>query len=183
MVKAAEHLGENLRQLRERRGLTQQQCATTAGIPRATWANLESGGANPTLTVLVKAAAALQVSVEELIRPARATCRHYPAASLPVKTRGEVVVRQLLPDPLVGLEIERLEIPAGATMRGTPHTAGTREYLTAERGCVELVAAGERWRLQPGDVVVFPGDQRHSYHNPGSRGAVAYSVISLAANI
>jgi len=34
--------------------------------------------------------------------------------------------------------------------------------------------------LEPGDVVVFRGDQRHSYRNPGRSKAVAYSVVALA---
>jgi len=29
-------------------------------------------------------------------------------------------------------------------------------------------------------VVVFRGDQRHSYHNPGRSPAVGYSVVVLA---
>jgi len=28
--------------------------------------------------------------------------------------------------------------------------------------------------------VTFRGDQRHSYHNPGTQAAVAYSVIAFA---
>src|SRR5687768_2230357 len=46
---AAVNLGRNIAQLRKARGLSQQQISKVAGIPRATWANLESGGANPTL--------------------------------------------------------------------------------------------------------------------------------------
>jgi len=42
------------------------------------------------------------------------------------------------------------------------------------------MAAGERWKLAPGDVVVFHGDQRHSYMNPDDRPAVGYSVVVLA---
>ena len=45
-------LGRNIRQLRQARGLTQQQMAKLSGLPRATWANLESGAGNPTLAVL-----------------------------------------------------------------------------------------------------------------------------------
>jgi quercetin dioxygenase-like cupin family protein len=60
-----------------------------------------------------------------------------------------------------------------------PHTAGTREYLTCEVGVIELVASGETFRVDPGDVVVFRGDQRHSYANPGREPAVGYSVVML----
>ena len=43
---------------------------------------------------------------------------------------------------------------------------GTREYLTCEQGQVELIAGGEHHRLDKGDMLVFRGDQRHSYVNP-----------------
>ncbi|MDC0716010.1 helix-turn-helix domain-containing protein [Nannocystis bainbridge] len=174
------HLGNNVRQLREARGLTQQQIARVAGLPRPTWANLESGAANPTLAVLIKVAAALQVSLEELISPPRTTSKFYAAATLPTRQRGKVRVRRLLPEPIVGLELERMELPAGASMSGIPHTPGTREYLTCERGEIELSESGRVWKLGPGDVVVFRGDQPHGYRNAGGASAIAYSVITLA---
>ena len=65
-------------------------------------------------------------------------------------------------------------------MTGIPHTPGTREYLTCERGVIELAVSGRAWTLDPGDVVVFRGDQKHGYRNPGRGVAVAYSVIAFA---
>jgi mannose-6-phosphate isomerase-like protein (cupin superfamily) len=59
-------------------------------------------------------------------------------------------------------------------------TQGTREYLTCEAGTVELWVEGESWLLSPGGVLVFRGDQKHSYVNPGKRVAVAYSMLVLA---
>ena len=177
---AAAHLGRNIQTLREARGQTQQQIARLAGIPRATWANLESGAANPTLAVLVKVAQALAVRVEELIEPPRRTGRLYKAASLPSRARGPVTVRKLLPETIAGLELERMELPPGAAMTGVPHTPGTREYLTCERGQIELTAGGASFTLEPGDVVVFRGDQKHGYRNPGSSVTVAYSVVAFA---
>jgi transcriptional regulator with XRE-family HTH domain len=174
------NLAENIRQLRETRGQSQQQLAKLAGLPRPTWASLESGSANPTLSVLLKAAAALQVSMEELIGPPRSTGTHYPAAAIRTRRRGEARIRNLLPESIPGMEIERLELPAGGHMVGVPHTHGTREYLTCERGRVRLIASGESWLLDPGDVVVFRGDQRHSYRNDGRTNAIAYSVVALA---
>lgn len=176
----AGNLARNLRQLREARGLTQQQMSRSSGLPRPTWANLESGAANPTLAVLVKAAAALQISVEELIAPPRASARFFAADTLPVKQRGQVLIRKLLPEPISGMEIDRIDLPPRAAMAGVPHTPGTREYLTCEVGTVELSESGQRWLLAPGDVVVFRGDQKHGYRNPGRTRAVAYSVVALA---
>lgn len=176
----SEHLAANVRLLREARGLTQQQISKTAGVPRPTWAHLESGAANPTLQVLVKVAAALQVRVEELIGPPKAVAKHYPAASLPVRRRQDVTIRRLLPESLKGLEIERFELPPGAMFTGVPHTPGTREYLTCELGELELRVSGTHYSLRTGDVVVFRGDQKHGYRNPGRKKAIAYSVVAFA---
>lgn len=174
------YLADNVRQLRESRGLTQQQLAKLAGVPRPTWANLESGAANPTISVLVKVAAALQVSVEELLSAPRAAARFFPADRLAVRRRGLVTVRKLLPEPLPSLELDRMELPPGGHMVGIPHTPGTREYLTCERGLVELTVSGQTWQLSPGDVVVFRGDQKHAYRNLASQTSVAYGVVVLA---
>jgi quercetin dioxygenase-like cupin family protein len=65
-------------------------------------------------------------------------------------------------------------------MSGIAHTPGTREYLTCEHGQIELSAAGATWTLSPGDVMVFRGDQKHGYRNPGHRSTVAYSVVAFA---
>jgi transcriptional regulator with XRE-family HTH domain len=179
---AAANLAANIRHLREARGMTQEQMARISEIPRPTWSNLESGESNPTLSVLIKAANALQVPLEELIAAPRAVVKLYKAASLPSVTRGKVRLRKLLPDTIAGLEIDRMELPASSYMAGVPHTPGTREYLTCEAGRVELSVAGETWELKPGDVVVFRGDQKHGYRNPGLEMAVTYSVVSLAMN-
>jgi transcriptional regulator with XRE-family HTH domain len=174
------HLGRNIRQLRGARGLTQAQVARLAGLPRATWANLESGTANPTLEVLRRVATALQLSIEELLSRPRSPTRLYPRASLPERTPQGALVRRLLPDKLPGIDLERLELAPYARMTGVPHTPGTREYLTCESAALTLEVGGESFPLAEGDVVVFRGDQRHAYRNPTGRRAIGYSIVLLA---
>jgi transcriptional regulator with XRE-family HTH domain len=175
-----DRIARNVKQLREARGLTQQQIARIAGLPRATWTNLESGAANPTVAVLHRVSAALQVTIGELLSAPRAACEFFPLGSLPERTPGQARVRKLLPHAISGMEMDRIELPPGGRMPGIPHTPGTREYLTCEAGEIVLAAAGERWHLHAGDVIAFRGDQRHSYANPGARVAVGYSVVVLA---
>ena len=172
-------LATNVRHLREARGLTQEQMARLAGLPRATWGHLETGAANPTLAVLDKVATALQVPIEELTSAPRATGRLYPRAALKLRRQGDGSVRQLLPDPIPGVLIDRMEIPAGGRIPGVPHMPGTREYFTCESGEVVLAVGGDQWTVAPGDVLVFRGDQRHSYRNRGRSAAVGYSVVLL----
>jgi transcriptional regulator with XRE-family HTH domain len=177
----ASNLAANVRRLRDARGLSQQQIAKAAGMPRPTWASLEAGGANPTLAVLARVAAALSVSIEELIGPPRTAARLFRAAELRTRRRQGAATRALLPEALPGLDVARMELVPGGQLTGVPHTPGTREYLHCEAGRIELVASGERWELEAGDVLVFRGDQRHGYRNlDPRRPAIAISVVCFA---
>jgi XRE family transcriptional regulator, regulator of sulfur utilization len=174
------NLALNIRRLRDEAGLSQRRAANTAQIPRPTWANLESGDANPTLSVLTRVASSLNVPVERLLSPPPAGALRYAGESLPNRRRGKVLIRSLLPRPPVGLDIERYVLAGAATLAADPHPAGYREYLTPETGEIELVVAGETYRLLAGDVLVFRADQPHHYRNPGRAQAIAYSILSLA---
>jgi XRE family transcriptional regulator, regulator of sulfur utilization len=181
MDDAGANLAANVRRLREERGHSQQQMAKLAGIPRPTWASLEAGSANPTLGVLTRVATALQVSIEELIGPPRTACRLYTAHEIRERRRQGARLRPLVPETVPGLDLARIELEPGGSMVGVPHTPGTREYLTCERGRLELIASGERWELAPGDMLVFRGDQRHTYRNLDTRQAsVGLSVVCFA---
>ncbi len=177
MAEVAERLALTLKQMRRMRGLTQHRLALLSGVPRPTIANLESGSANPTLHVLTRVAAALQVSLEELVAAPPPMARFYEADQLASELRGEVLIRQLLPDAIPGVVMERMWLPKGSAVTGVPHQPGTREYLTCEVGRLRLEASGEIHKLEPGDVVVFRGDQEHRYANIARRRTVAYALV------
>ena len=179
MDNVAANIAKNIKQLREARSLSQDKLAKLSGIPRPTWSNLESGAANPTIHVLLKVAATLQVSLDELIGAPREACQFFPSDKLPIQRRADAFIRKLLPEAIPGVEFDRVEIAPGARMVGIPHRTGTKEFLTCERGTIELAVTGEKYRLSPGDVVVFRGDQRHSYRNVGKDKAVGFSVVML----
>jgi transcriptional regulator with XRE-family HTH domain len=60
-------LGQNLKQLRERRGLTQAELGTRASMSAASVSHFETGQRQPSLESLVKLADALEVSVDTLL--------------------------------------------------------------------------------------------------------------------
>ena len=182
MSNTAHNLASNIRKLREERGLTQHDMSKASGIPRATWASLESGAANPTLSVLSKVASALQVSIEELIGAPKTQVQFYKAGFGKEIKKGRGVLRPLIPEVIPGLEISRMTLEPGGSYPGAPHTPGTREYLSCESGKIELYLSGECWQLDSGDAIAFRGDQKHSYHNPDKRKpCVAQSVVCFAA--
>lgn len=180
----AANLADNVRFLREKRGFTQSDLARLAELPRSTIASLETGSSNPTLSVLSRLALSLKVSIEELISRPRATCQKFPRGTLPIKGEGRLVmVSRLLPDPIPGMEIDRVELKPQARLKGTPHRPGTKEYFYCEAGEITLWVAGEKYGLKAGDVAAFPGDQAHSYHNDGARTAVGFGVVSITGGI
>ena len=66
-MRAIQRFGLQLQRLRTRRGLTQEQLAVKAGLVRVYVTKLEQGEHDPTLTMLVRLAKALRVSVTELL--------------------------------------------------------------------------------------------------------------------
>jgi transcriptional regulator with XRE-family HTH domain len=180
--RVAGHLARNLASLRHARTLTQDTLAKAAGVPRSTIANLESGAGNPSLTVLVKVANALAVPLDELTAAPRAKVRHWPADDVATQSRGRgVTLRALVPEPVPEELLTLMEFAPGASMRGTPHLPGTREFFTCLGGRVTIFVVGERHDLDPGDVLGFPGNVAHSYENPDARQpARGVSVVILA---
>lgn len=178
----AAHLARNLVGLRHVRNLTQGALAKAAGVPRSTISNLESSSGNPSLTVLVKVASALGVPLDELLASPRAKVRKWTRDELASQSAGRgVTLRTLIPERVPDEVLNVMEFAPGASMRGSPHLPGTREFFTCLDGRVNLMVAGDRHELGTGDVLAFPGNLPHSYHNADPlRPARGVSVVVLA---
>jgi len=64
-------VGENVRRLRERRGLTQEQFAEISGFSQQYISGLEGGHRNPTVVTLYELSTALGASPLDLLRPTK----------------------------------------------------------------------------------------------------------------
>jgi transcriptional regulator with XRE-family HTH domain len=62
-----EVFGSRLRELRQKRGLTQVQLAERCGFPQARISELERGGRSPNLTTIVRLAVALGCKLSALV--------------------------------------------------------------------------------------------------------------------
>lgn len=60
-------LGEHIRTLRFKKGIDQKQLAFESGVSRTVLHTIEKGTANPSARTLLKLAAALDVSIAELM--------------------------------------------------------------------------------------------------------------------
>jgi transcriptional regulator with XRE-family HTH domain len=173
------NLADNLVAIRGRRNWSQSQLAQRANIPRSTVANMESGGGNPSLSNLARVSAALGVGIEELVARPRSESTLIRKTDVPIRrlSRGRVRISKLLPERVQGLEIDRMDFDPGASMGGTPHVLGTKEYFYCLEGKMQVLVTGRAFELDSGDVLAFPGDQRHSYRCPGRSGGCAISIV------
>jgi len=64
-------IGENVRKVRLKRGLTQERFAEKSGFSQQYLSSLENGRRNPSIVTVYELAAALGVSHLELLKPAR----------------------------------------------------------------------------------------------------------------
>lgn len=60
-------LGEKIKELRQKKGLSQQKLSKLANVPQSTIWYIENGISSPTLKTLEKLARALKVPVHEFI--------------------------------------------------------------------------------------------------------------------
>lgn len=141
-------LAANLKRLREGRGLSQASLSEESGVPRPTIAHLESGQANPTLSVVLRVAQALGVSVDALVDSGEVGIRVVGPRALNTKKTAKVKRVQLVePATLREVEVERIVVKEGGRFR-----------LVSESGelSVLLCARGEFLLEGGGQVVVFP---------------------------
>jgi len=72
----AVHVAKAIRDLRHRSGLSQRQLAMRMGVPRTYVSKIENEKATPTLSSLARLAAALEVTVPDLLRDCSSSREH-----------------------------------------------------------------------------------------------------------
>lgn len=159
--------------------MTQAQLATSASIPRSTVSHMESGAGNPSLGNLARVAAALQVNIESLLAMPPNSLRHVPARQVQTQERsgGKCRVYDLLPAPLVGFTLQRIDMKPGALLRRRPEADGSHCYCHLISGTLTINASGEMVNLSAGDVLAFRADQPHQFRTTGG---VSASLVLAA---
>lgn len=65
--KTQQHLGRNVREIRERKNLVQEEVAKAVGISTTFYAGIERGEENPTLSVLEKICKVLKTKSSDIL--------------------------------------------------------------------------------------------------------------------
>ncbi|MBN2506682.1 MAG: helix-turn-helix transcriptional regulator [Verrucomicrobia bacterium] len=175
------HLGSRVRQLRTERDWSLEQLGSASGVSRSMLSQIEREQANPTLAVAMRIARAFGMGLGELLQMPAATSRvtviraddrtyHY-------RSDKDCRIRTLSPLNLEkDVEFYEVQLQPGGALRSAPHFAGTREFLTVQKGRVRVESGGDAEGLGPGDSAHYRADVAHALVNAGKGEAVIFLV-------
>jgi transcriptional regulator with XRE-family HTH domain len=176
-----EYVCRRVREMRRQKRWTLQQLADLSGVSRSMLSQIERGSANPTLGVAYRIAQAFGMSLGDLVdlptrRPQIDVIRHGDD-TYRFREDEDCRIRTLSPLQLEkDVEFYELTIRVGRALTSAPHFAGTREFLTVEKGTVRIRSGEETCVLKPGDSAHYPADVPHEIANVGRGDAVAFLV-------
>jgi transcriptional regulator with XRE-family HTH domain len=175
-------VGNNLRRLRTRRGHSLERLARLSGVSRAMLGQIELGRSVPTINLLWKVARALEVPFAALTGGPdlhETSVLRAAEAKVLVSQNGDFRSRALFPfDSQRKVEFYELHLRARGEEHAEPHSPGTLENLVVGCGRVEIGISRLRYRLEPGDAILFEADVPHSYCNVGDVDAIMYLVMT-----
>ena len=142
---------------------------------------IERGVSVPTATVLGRLAAALRLSLSQLIGQAHAREPRLLAHS------EQLVFR----DPETGFERRSLSplfadgavdvafnvLPAGRAAAFPAHHTGVEEYLVVHEGILTVLIDESPFTVAAGDSLFYPSDRSHEFRNETDRPVSFYIVI------
>jgi transcriptional regulator with XRE-family HTH domain len=181
----AQVLCEKVKELRKDKGWTLENFAAVSGVSRSMLSQIERGQANPTLAVACKIAQAFSISVGELVN------EPWTASAIEVIRRDDPAflyrndrdckIRTLSPLNMEkSIEFYELSINYKSQLKSAAHFEGAREFITVEKGSVEITAGIDVSELQQGDSAHYRGDVEHNIKNIGSCEAVCFLVVSYS---
>ncbi len=178
----SQHVCRRVRELRTARGWSLDTLSKASDVSRSMLSQIEREQANPTLAVTYRIAQAFGISLGELaettgggpgIEVVRADDRaHY------FRSDKHCTIRTLSPLRLEkDVEFYEVILKPGGVLRSAPHFEGTREFLTVQKGRVEVVSGDDKQELHRGDSAGYRADVPHSVSNAGRGAAHLFLVV------
>jgi transcriptional regulator with XRE-family HTH domain len=162
-------LATNLRRLRVAHHLSLSELARATAISKATLSGIERGSANPTVETLAALAAALRVSIGDLLETAPAGEVRIVRASARPRAPGGVGRSVLESAMFTGeVELSELSLPARSLREEAPRPSGSSVQLVVLQGRLIAGPAERISELATGDYASFPASVPHLYETPRS---------------
>ncbi|MFO3905713.1 helix-turn-helix domain-containing protein [Enterobacter hormaechei] len=164
-------VANRIRNWRKEKKLSLDELSRRASVSKGMLVEIEKGAANPSIAILCKLAAALGVSVADIVNVASEPQVHLiEEAAIPVLWQGEKGGSARLLAGTAGpdmIELWRWEMQPGESFSSPGHPAGTFELLHVEAGVLTLKIEESVTQVVAGASAVAKTDAAHSYVNDG----------------
>lgn len=178
-------LGENMKRLRIRRGLTLDQLAQASGVSRAMISRVERGEASPTAALLARLCAALGTTLSTFFAGADTVVTPLCRAKDQIRWRDPEsgYLRRSVSPP--GVEsrtgIVEVEFPPGAEVRfpGSLSARNQTQYVWVLEGEIEVTVGDIVYRLSAADCLFMNVADVHAYRNRQEKPARYAVIISV----
>jgi transcriptional regulator with XRE-family HTH domain len=167
-------LARNLREWRTKRGWSQAELATRAGLSKGMLVQVEQAQTNPSIATLCKLANALGIALPRLVEvDDEPVVRKVTAADVAWLWRGRakasaagLVAGIEAPMPV---ELWTWTIGPRDSYDAIAHPPGTREFIHVLEGEAVVTVDGVQVVVGTGECVVFRADRPHRYASAGGR--------------
>ncbi len=164
-------VANRIRNWRKEKKLSLDELSRRASVSKGMLVEIEKGAANPSIAILCKLAAALGVSVADIVNVASEPQVHIiEEAAIPVLWHGEKGGSARLLAGTAGpdmIELWRWEMQPGESFSSPGHPAGTFELLHVEAGILTLKVEESVTQVVAGASAVAKTEAAHSYANHG----------------
>jgi transcriptional regulator with XRE-family HTH domain len=172
-------LAARVRAARTQRRWTLDELAARSRISRRLLVQIERGDANPSLATLLKLAAALGITLTELVADEPETAPIAVVAgrdamtlwSTPAGSAARLLVGH------AAIELWSWTLAPGDRRDSDPHRPGSVELMAVETGAVALHVGHHRREVPAGDSAWFDATLPHAYANPGTTTATFTLVV------
>ncbi len=163
-------VGNRLRSIRERSGLSQRSLAKKTGVPNSTISLIEAGKTSPSVSALRRILSGIPIGLSEFFadEPEKEQQIFFTAESLPDIGKGKLSLKQVgndLLDRAMMILHETYEIGADTGRKMYVHDG--EEGGVVISGRIEVTVGEERKILGPGDAYYFQSKQPHRFKQVG----------------
>jgi transcriptional regulator with XRE-family HTH domain len=180
-IDPAAFLAERLSTLRAQRKWSLDTLSRACGVSRSMLSEIERSNVNPTLAGTMSIARAFGMSIGEFLESPAVSSNlqviRKEDRTYHFRSDDKIRIRTLSPLFLEkDVEFYEVTLQPGGDLKSAAHFAGTREFLTVEKGRVRVTSGDDSEDLNERDSVSYRADIPHSIRNLGQSVAVFFLV-------
>ncbi|MCG7587267.1 helix-turn-helix domain-containing protein [Photobacterium sp. OFAV2-7] len=174
-------LGDNLKNTRNKMGLSLSEVASMTDVSKAMLSQIERSESMPTIATVWKIANGLRMKLETLLD---SSSKLHDVRSIddmiPLKDDdGRILIYSISPfSPTSGTEVFYGILKPGCNYSKSNHKNSSTEQLFVFQGEMKLIVDKNTYHLKAGSAFTFDSQDDHTYINSGDTDAIVHITVN-----